>query len=103
MDKQTFIDASKKEHEVDRVFYTSCPASGCWDSACILKCSVKDGKIISIEPDDTINKNDSREDCGWENLWQGQVQMRPCAMGHSWKKELYGETPHKYRKNHAAL
>ena len=38
------------------------------------------------------NQNDSREDCGWENIWKGNVQMRPCAMGHSWKKELYAET-----------
>ena len=50
------------------------------------------GKVFSIEPDDTVNANDSREDCGWENIWHGQVQMRPCAMGHSWKKELYAET-----------
>ena len=92
MDKQGIIDASKKAHEEDRVFYTSCPANGCWDSSCILKCHVKDGKIFNIEPDDTVNANDSREDCGWESIWKGQVQMRPCAMGHSWKKELYAET-----------
>ena len=92
MDKQGIIETSKKNHEVDRVFYTSCPANGCWDSACILKCHVKDGKIIAIEPDDTINKNSSREDCGWQNIWTGQVQMRPCAMGHAWRNELYAET-----------
>ena len=54
--------------------------------------AAKDGKVIAIEPDDSVNQNDSREDCGWENIWKGNVQMRPCAMGHSWKKELYAET-----------
>ena len=92
MEKQDIIESSKKNHEYDRIFYTSCPANGCWDSACILKCRIKDGKIVSIEPDDTINKNSSREDCGWENIWTGQVQMRPCAMGHAWRNELYAET-----------
>ncbi len=92
MDKQGIIDASKKRREGERIFYTSCPANGCWDSACVLKCHLKDGKLIAVEPDDSVNANDSREDCGWDNLWKGNVQMRPCAMGHSWKKDLYGET-----------
>ena len=92
MDKQGIIDASKKHREGERIFYTSCPANGCWDSACVLKCHLKDGKLIAVEPDDSVNANDSREDCGWDNLWKGNVQMRPCAMGHSWKKDLYGET-----------
>lgn len=92
MDKQGIIDASKKRREGERIFYTTCPANGCWDSACVLKCHLKDGKLIAVEPDDTVNKNDSREDCGRDKLWKGMVQMRPCAMGHSWKKDLYGET-----------
>ena len=92
MDKQGIIDASKERREGERIFYTSCPANGCWDSACVLKVHEKDGKVIAIEPDDSVNANDSREDCGWENIWKGNVQMRPCAMGHAWKKELYAET-----------
>ncbi len=92
MDKQGIIEASRHRREGERIFYTSCPANGCWDSACILKCHAKDGRITAIEPDDSVNRNDSREDCGWENIWKGNVQMRPCAMGHAWKKELYAET-----------
>ena len=49
MDKQAIIDASKKRREGERIFYTSCPANGCWDSACVLRCHEKDGKIIAIE------------------------------------------------------
>ena len=48
MDKQGIIDASRARREGERIFYTSCPANGCWDSACILKCHVKDGKVIAI-------------------------------------------------------
>ena len=61
MDKQGIIETSKKRREGERIFYTSCPANGCWDSACVLKCHEKDGKIIAIEPDDSVNPNDSRE------------------------------------------
>ncbi len=62
MDKQGIIDASKKRRAGERIFYTSCPANGCWDSACVLKCHLKDGKLIAVEPDDSVNQNDSRED-----------------------------------------
>ena len=47
MDKQGIIEASRHRREGERIFYTSCPANGCWDSACILKCHVKDGKVIA--------------------------------------------------------
>ena len=62
MDKQAIIDASKKRREGERIFYTTCPANGCWDSSCVLKCHLKDGKLIAVEPDDTVNPNNSRED-----------------------------------------
>ena len=55
MDKQGIIESSRKRREGERIFYTSCPANGCWDSACVLKCHEKDGKIIAIEPDDSVN------------------------------------------------
>ena len=76
----------------ERVFYTCCAANGCWDASCILKCHVKNGRLVHIESDDSINAGACREDVGWENIYTGMVQMRPCAMGHAWKEELYGET-----------
>ncbi len=92
MDKRGIIDAGRRAREGERVFYASCPNNGCWDSACILRCHEKDGKLVAIEPDDSINKGSCREDIGWEGIWQGMIQARPCAMGHAWKQELYGET-----------
>ena len=92
MDKQAIIDASRKRREGERIFYTSCPANGCWDSACILKCHEKDGKIIAIEPDDSVNPNDSPRGLRLGEQEGQRPEMRPCAMGHSWKKELHAET-----------
>lgn len=92
MDMRDPAQAKAKRHEGERIFYTTCPANGCWDAACILKCHEKDGKLVAIEPDDSVNPGNCREDVGYENEWKGMVQMRPCPMGHAWKKELYGET-----------
>ena len=92
VDKQDIIDARREARKGERIFYTSCPNNGCWDSACILKCHEKDGKLIAVEPDDTVNAGMCREDVEWESIWRGMVQMRPCSMGHAWKEELYGET-----------
>lgn len=92
MNRDELIQKSKSIHDADRVFYTTCPQNGCWDSACVLKCYEKDGKLLAVEPDDTVNKNNVREDVEWEQVWRGMVQMRPCSMGHAWKKELETDT-----------
>lgn len=91
MDREQIVQNLQERHDGTRVFYTTCPQNGCWDSACILKCHEKDGKLISVEPDDTVNPGNAREDIEFESIWRGMVQMRPCSMGHSWKKEL--DTP----------
>lgn len=94
MSRQEILERLSATHnqDGDRVFYTTCPANGCWDAACILRCTERDGKIVSIEPDNTINENNPREDVDFEQIYQGMVQMRPCSMGHSWKKELTSPT-----------
>ena len=38
MDMRDPAQAKAKRHEGERIFYTTCPANGCWDAACILKC-----------------------------------------------------------------
>lgn len=92
MGREEIIGTLRERHEGTRVFYTSCPQNGCWDSACILKCHEKDGKLVAVEPDDTINPGNAREDVDFEQIWRGMVQMRPCSMGHAWKKELESPT-----------
>lgn len=89
MDKQKVIQRLSSKHEGTKVLYTSCAQNGCWDSCCIMRYHVKDGKVVCIEPDDTINCGDAREDVGERAIKQGMVQMRGCAMGYSWMQELY--------------
>ena len=76
-------------HEGTEYKYTCCAQNGCWDASCIIKCEVKDGKLISISPDDSVNPGDMREDVGEKGLREGMVQMRPCTMGHSWKVTVH--------------
>ena len=87
MDKQGIIEASRKRREGSASSTRPARPTGAGTRPACWKCHVKDEKLIAVEPDDSVNPNDSREDCGWENTWKGNVQMRPCAMGHSWKKE----------------
>ena len=92
MTKEEIVEKLSKSHEDVEVKYVCCQQNGCWDSCCILKCQTKDGKLVSVLPDDTINANDAREDVEELKLKQGMVQMRPCTMGHSWKGELTAPT-----------
>ena len=75
-------------HAEDKIKYTTCYQNGCWDAVCILKCHVKDGKLTAVEPDDSINENDAREDVGEDLIAKGMIQARPCVMGHAWKRAL---------------
>ena len=67
MDSSRYAQEKAARHEGERIFYTTCPANGCWDAACILKCHEKDGKLVAIEPDDTINAGNPREAVGYQN------------------------------------
>lgn len=88
MDAEKVVGKLRERHEGSEIRYTTCYQNGCWDAVCILKCHVKDGKIISIEADDTINKGAGREDVGEEGFAAGLIQSRPCAQGHCWKRAL---------------
>lgn len=92
MSKENVIEALSAAHQGTEVKYTCCAQNGCWDASCIVKCETRDGKLVSLSPDDSVNPGSSREDVGEEALWQGMVQMRPCAMGHAWKGELNAPT-----------
>lgn len=92
MSKEKTIEGLAGIHEDTEFKYTCCAQNGCWDSSCIIKCEVRDGKLISISSDDSVNENSAREDVGEEGFRQGMVQMRPCAMGHAWKSEMNAPT-----------
>ena len=44
-----------QRHEGETIRYTTCYQNGCWDAVCPLKVHIKDGKVVGIEPDDSIN------------------------------------------------
>ncbi len=93
MSQKNVIQALKAKHEGETYAYTTCLQNGCWDTTCILKARIKDGKITAIEPDDSINSIVGREDevIGEDGIYQGLIQQRPCVMGHSWKEDLYAD------------
>lgn len=91
MSRDSVVESLSERHEGVHYVYTTCVNNGCWDASCILKCAVKDNKIISIEPDDSINVNDGREDVDDKALNEGMIQLRACPMGHAWRQELYAE------------
>lgn len=69
--------------------YTCCYQNGCFGTLCILKCNVRDNKIIAVEPDDTIHPNVAREDLECtDDFEHGLWQHRPCAQGHAWRWEV---------------
>lgn len=92
MTKEKLLKKLGDAHEGTQIKYTCCSQNGCWDASCIVKCEVKDGKLVSLSPDDSVNPKCSREDVGEDAIRQGMVQMRPCAMGHAWKGELNAAT-----------
>ncbi|MDO8567755.1 MAG: molybdopterin-dependent oxidoreductase [Dehalococcoidales bacterium] len=76
--------------------YTSC-GYHC-HSLCIQKVRIRDGVIVSTEPDDTINPRIARED-GYlpeSAINAGMIQTRPCAKGYAQVKMLYDPNRVKY-------
>ena len=88
MSRESIVEKLSERHEGVEHFYTTCHNNGCWDATCLIKCSVKDGKIVSIEPDDSVNAGVAREDDNEEAVQTGMIQARACPMGHAWRQEL---------------
>ena len=63
----------------DIIRYTSC-GEHCYNNH-ILKVRIRDGKIIAVEPDDTVHRGIAREDeyVADEELDKMMHQGRPCA------------------------
>lgn len=79
----------QKQHEGVVCKYASCYANGCFGSACTSKFHVKDGKILCMEPDDSIHPGCAREDIDFkDDFMKGLWQWRACPQGHAWKWTL---------------
>ena len=87
---------SFRSHDKDIIRYTSC-GFHCFDQ-CVLKVRVRDGAIVSVEPDDTINPGIAREG---EHLPEkvidtAMIQHRPCPKGYAMAQEIYDPNRVKY-------
>jgi anaerobic dimethyl sulfoxide reductase subunit A len=66
-----------------KTVYTACRCNCGGNQQCVIKAHVRDGKVISVEPDDRYNKNVGREDevLSEEDLLKTRLQRRPCVIG----------------------
>lgn len=73
----------------DIIKYTSC-SFHCLNT-CILKVRIRDGVIVDIEPDDTINPGVTLDEeyLPEETIREGMVQRRPCAKAYAWRQQIY--------------
>jgi len=80
----------------DIIKYTSC-GYHCFRN-CILKVRIRDGVIVSCEPDDTINHGIPREDnyLSEEIINKGLIQTRACAKGYAQWQMIYDPNRVKY-------
>ncbi len=76
----------------DIIKYTSC-GYHC-HMMCVQKARIRDGKIISVEPDDTINLGITREDgqVPDREVDRGMVGARLCVMGYAQARMIYDPT-----------
>lgn len=81
--------AASKAYDQDTIRYTSC-GFHCFDQ-CVLKVRIRDGRIISVEPDDTFNpgviKDAEHPDDRF--LPSSHRQCRPCPKGYSMARNIY--------------
>ena len=89
------MDMNCKTHhnEDGSTFYTSCRCNCGGNFQCVIKATVKDGKVVAVEPDDRYNHNIGREDeyMNEEDLYKVRFQRRPCVVGLTWHK--YAQLP----------
>ena len=88
MSRDSLVEKYNERHDGVDYFYTTCHNNGCWDATCLIKCGIKDGKVVSIEPDDSVNAGIAREDDDENAVQTGMLQARACPMGHAWRQEL---------------
>ena len=86
--------ACKTYHERDgSTFYTACRCNCGGNFQCIIKATVRDGRVVRVEPDDRYNHNRGREDAYMteDDLEKVRIQRRPCVVGLTWHK--YAQLP----------
>jgi anaerobic dimethyl sulfoxide reductase subunit A len=87
--RDEMVQELKETHSYDDWVYANCAQNGCRTDTCVLKVLVKDGVMVGVESDPTINPEDAREDIGLDNIRKGRVQSRVCSMGQGYPSQVY--------------
>ena len=86
------MEAQKLEiaQSEEKTVYTTCKCNCGGSHQCVIKAHVRDGKVVSVEPDDRYNKNVGREDdaVSEKDLLKIKLQRRPCVMGLAFHKYI---------------
>ncbi|MCL5959363.1 MAG: molybdopterin-dependent oxidoreductase [Chloroflexi bacterium] len=88
---ERIIRELSQQHQGTTTAYTGCKANCGGTSQCVLKAHVRDGRVVTIEPDDRYNRGVGREDRTLSDLdlVHAKVQRRACPMGWMWHKHLH--------------
>lgn len=75
----------------DKTVYSSCLCNCGSDNQCVFKVRIKDGMVVSVEPDDRYNTGVGREDeiLSEDDLIKNRLQRRPCGKGLVFHKHIY--------------
>ncbi len=77
-----------EKSKADIIRYTSC-GYHCFDQ-CVLKVRIRDGRVVCVEPDDTVNPGFAREgDDDGTGRTLSHRQFRPCPRGYAMGRALY--------------
>ena len=84
-----FANSDRERQAEDVIRYTTC-SEHCLNM-CIIKVHIRDGRIWSIEPDDTLNRGVAREDgrLSHELIDMCMINARPCSKGYAHIRNLY--------------
>lgn len=82
---------SATKHKGEATVYNTCICNCGNTSQCVFKAHVKDGVVVTVEPDDRYNTNVGREDevLSEYDLIKTRLQRRPCAKGLAFHKYIY--------------
>jgi anaerobic dimethyl sulfoxide reductase subunit A len=85
-----FGDETARQEGVTTV-YTTCLCNCGSNSQCVFKAHVKEGTVITVEPDDRYNTGVGREDevLSEQDLLKVRLQRRPCTRGLAFHKYIY--------------
>ncbi len=84
-------------YQEEKIKYTCCTGTQCF-GWCIQKVRIRDGMMVTCEPDDSINTGIARDDeyLPEQIINRGMIQSRLCAKGYARMQMVYNPKRVKY-------